>query len=87
MQNCALIFNIPGQTFEIWQRDLKTVLEMGPDHISCYSLTVEKGTQLYQYVNRKEVSMPSEDQSAEFYQCAQSTMKESGFEQYEISNW
>ena len=31
--------------------------------------------------------MPSEDQSAEFYQCAQSTMKESGFEQYEISNW
>ena len=85
--NCDLIFNIPGQSFEIWQRDLKSVLEMGPEHISCYSLTVEKGTQLYQYVNRKEVSMPSEDQSAEFYQCAQSTMKESGFEQYEICNW
>ena len=85
--NCDLIFNIPGQTIDIWQRDLQRIIDLEPEHMSCYSLTVEEGTQLYQYVNRGKVTMPSNDQSAEFYQWTQSTMTDNGFEQYEISNW
>jgi len=85
--NCDLIFNIPGQSMEIWQRDLNRVLDLQPEHMSCYSLTVEEGTQLHQYVNRGKVTMPGDDQSADLYHWTQSTMLTRGFEQYEISNW
>ena len=85
--NCDLIFSIPNQTMEIWEGDLKRILDLGPEHMSCYSLTVEKGTQLYQYVNRGKVKMPNDDQSAAYYRWAQSTMADYGYRQYEISNW
>lgn len=85
--NCDLIFNIPGQTVEIWKRDLQRIIDLEPEHMSCYSLTVEEGTQLYQYVNRGKVTMPSDDQSANLYRWTQSTLIDNGFEQYEISNW
>ena len=85
--NCDLIFNIPGQTMDIWKRDLQTIIDLNPEHLSCYSLTVEEGTQLYQYVNRGKVTMPSDDQSADLYLWTQSIMAENGYEQYEISNW
>ena len=85
--NCDLIFSIPNQTMKIWKNDLKRILDLGPEHMSCYSLTVEKGTQLYQYVNRGKVKMPNNDQSAAYYRWAQSTMADYGYRQYEISNW
>jgi len=85
--NCDLIFSIPNQTMKIWKSDLKRILDLGPEHMSCYSLTVEKGTQLYQYVNRGKVKMPNNDQSAAYYRWAQSTMADYGYRQYEISNW
>ena len=85
--NCDLIFNIPNQNMDIWKRDLQQIVDLKPEHLSCYSLTVEEGTQLFQYVNRGKVTMPSDDQSAELYQWTQSTLGENGYAQYEISNW
>ena len=85
--NCDLIFNIPNQTLQIWENDLKDILELEPEHLSCYSLTVEKGTQLYNYVNSGKVKMPSNDKSSELYRYTQSLMSDYGYEQYEISNW
>ena len=85
--NCDLIFNIPNQKMDIWKRDLQQIVDLKPEHLSCYSLTVEEGTQLFQYVNRGKVTMPSDDQSAELYQWTQSTLEKNGYAQYEISNW
>jgi len=85
--NCDLIFNIPNQTLQIWGNDLKDILQLEPEHLSCYSLTVEKGTQLYNYVNSGKVKMPSNDKSSELYRYTQSLMIDYGYEQYEISNW
>lgn len=85
--NCDLIFNIPGQTKEIWERDIIRIIDLKPKHLSCYSLTVEEGTQLYQYVNRGKVIMPSNDNSAELYKWTQDVLENNGFQQYEISNW
>lgn len=85
--NCDMIFNIPGQSLSIWQRDIKTMLSLEPDHFSCYSLTVEKGTQLYLTVAQGLITMPEDDWSADLYSWTQSNMAEAGFEQYEISNW
>ena len=85
--NCDLIFGIPNQTIKIWESDLRRILDLGPEHMSCYSLIVEKGTQLYQYVKRGKVKMPNDDQSAAYYRSTQSTMADYGYRQYEISNW
>jgi oxygen-independent coproporphyrinogen-3 oxidase len=85
--NCDLIFNIPNQTLKIWRDDLKQILQLEPEHISCYSLTVEEGTQLYNYVNNGKITMPSNDNSGELYCYTQKLMNDCGFEQYEISNW
>ena len=85
--NCDLIFNIPNQNMDIWKRDLQQIVDLKPEHLSCYSLTIEEGTQLFQYVNRGKVTMPSDDQSAELYQWTQSALEENGYAQYEISNW
>ena len=85
--NCDLIFNIPNQSMSIWKRDLQTIIDLNPDHISCYSLTVEKNTQLFQYINNGKVQMPSEYKSLNYYKWSQYKLAEQGFHQYEISNW
>src|SRR5205823_6668622 len=41
-----LIFGVPGQTEGEWQDDLERALGLGPDHVSTYGLTYEKGTPL-----------------------------------------
>ncbi|GAI46365.1 unnamed protein product, partial [marine sediment metagenome] len=65
--NTDLLFNIPGQTLRRWQSDLAALVELGPEHISAYSLTVEKGTPLHGMVAAGEVSMPREDLDAAMY--------------------
>ena len=48
--NVDMIFNIPGQSLEVFQDDLKQVVEIAPEHISAYSLTVEPSTKLFNLV-------------------------------------
>ena len=85
--NCDLIYNIPNQTIDIWKRDLQKVIDLQPDHISCYSLTVEKNTKLFRYVADGTITMPSDDESINYYEWTQSSLSNNNFEQYEISNW
>ncbi len=85
--NCDMIFNIPGQTMDIWQRDLKRIVELEPEHISAYSLTVEQGTVLNQLVQQNKVTIPNDDYSAELYTRTQEYLSSAGYTQYEISNW
>ncbi|MFQ6612355.1 MAG: radical SAM family heme chaperone HemW [Fidelibacterota bacterium] len=85
--NCDLIFNIPGQTFNLWKRDLETIIQLDLEHLSCYSLTVEEGTLLYRQVKNKEVKMPDSNRSAEWYYWTQKRLDQADFRQYEISNW
>ena len=49
--NADLIFDIPGQSLSKWKRDLKTLVDLQPEHISAYSLTVEKNTILYNQIH------------------------------------
>ena len=45
--NCDLLYSIPNQSWNRWSKDLKEIIKLKPDHISAYSLTSEKGTQLF----------------------------------------
>lgn len=85
--NCDLIYNIPGQSLDDWQSDLDTLVNLNPEHISAYSLTVEKETKLYQLVYNKSVQMPSDELHEHFNTLTLSTLSKNNYVQYEISNY
>ena len=80
-----LIYGLPGQTLESWQKTLQNVLELKPEHISCYGLKVEEGTPLY---NCKDfVNLPDDDAQADMYLATVEILRSKGYRQYEISNF
>ena len=46
--NIDLMSAIPEQTYEDWEKNLRTVAELSPEHISAYSLIVEEGTPFWE---------------------------------------
>ncbi|MEE8336002.1 MAG: radical SAM family heme chaperone HemW [Candidatus Neomarinimicrobiota bacterium] len=85
--NCDLIFNIPVQSLNTWKTDLKSIIALDIEHLSCYSLTVEENTPLFQNVKQGKIIIPGEDQSADLYKWTQDKLQKTGYDQYEISNW
>ena len=81
--NIDLMSAIPDQTYEGWVKNLCTVAELEPEHISAYSLIVEEGTP---FAARK-LNLPDEDTEYNMYEATAQILKEYGFEQYEISNY
>ena len=80
-----LIYGLPGQTLQSWQDTLDHVLQLNPEHISCYGLKLEEGTTLYEY--REYANLPDDDLQADMYLAAVETLRGRGFKQYEISNF
>ena len=80
-----LIYGLPGQTMEDWQRTLADAVAMGPEHLSCYGLKLEEGTPLWQ--QRQTLTLPDDDAQADMYLYTVAALGEMGYEQYEISNF
>lgn len=87
LQNLSLdlIYGLPGQTLESWMQTLQNVLQLNPEHISCYGLKVEEGTPLYAYQDR--CHLPDDDSQADMYLAAVEMLKAKGYRHYEISNF
>lgn len=85
--NLDLIFGVPQQTLESWINSLNSAIELEPDHISLYSLTLERGTPLTDWVDKGFLPEPNQDLSADMYAWSADRLAQSGFRQYEISNW
>lgn len=81
-----LIFGTPGETNESWGDTLARAISIGPDHVSCYALTVEPGTALGLEV-RHGGDAPDPDVQADRYETAAAELGAAGFERYEVSNW
>lgn len=82
-----LIFGTPGETLEAWQRDLDAALELRPDHLSTYGLTIEQGTTFWGRRNRGELNPIDEERERELYLATIDRLTSTGFEQYEVSNF
>ena len=80
-----LIYGLPGQTLRDWENTLDNVLRLGPDHISCYGLTVMEGTPLYNY--QDQIDLPGDDDQADMYLAAVDMLADRRYRQYEISNF
>lgn len=85
--NLDLIFGIPGQTPASWLGSLWAALTLEPDHLSCYGLTYEPGTPLYEHLNIGAVQRVDPDLEAEMYETALDILPGAGLPQYEISNF
>ena len=82
-----LIFGLPGQTLSSWQQSLETLLALGPEHLSSYSLMLEAGTRLTAMVNRGKATVPSDETSDRMYGLLCRRLAEAGYQHYEISNF
>ena len=85
--NCDLIYAIPGQTWDIWQRDLNKIIALDPEHISAYTLTLEKGTDLFKLVKNKKIKMPDDELSSAWFLKTYNILNQAGYASYEISNF
>lgn len=81
------IYGWPGQTADDWERDLATMLEWQPEHLSLYALIVEPGTPMQMAVQRGILRPLDDDTVADRYDRAVEVLGAAGWEHYEISNW
>jgi oxygen-independent coproporphyrinogen-3 oxidase len=83
--NIDLMFSVPGQTPREWEEDLRTTLDLSPEHVSAYCLTYEEDTEYFRKLQAGQF-VQSEEKDAEMFELTMDLLEESGFRQYEISN-
>ncbi len=82
-----LIYGTPGEDQEDWRTTLEAAIALRPDHISAYSLIVEKGTKFGAAVKRGVQEDVDPDDQADRYLLAEELLTAAGYRWYEISNW
>ena len=82
-----LIYGNPGQSTEVLEKDIKTILSFNPPHISAYSLTIEPRTRLGRQVKLGRLLPPEDDVVATHYDLVVELLQSAGIEQYEVSNY
>ncbi len=85
--NLDLMFGLPEQRIESWERSLSRAVGLRPEHLSLYALTVEEGTPLARWVADGKTPPPDEGAAADMYDLACDLLAEAGYRHYEISNW
>lgn len=86
-QNVDLIFGVPRQTVGEWESDLRTALDLGTSHLSCYNLTYEPNTAMTARMKRGEFVVADEDVEVEMYEATLRMVRARGMERYEVSNY
>lgn len=81
-----LMYGLPSQTKTDWADTLSKIVEMHPEHISCYGLKLEPGTPMYKNYMGSAI-LPDDDEQADMYSYAAEMLERYGYKQYEISNF
>lgn len=94
--NIDLMSGIPSQSAESFAKSLKRVINLKPEHVSAYSLIIEKGTPFYdkykfdlvkQEAGMQPDMLPHEDEVYRMYKLTQMMLSDAGYKRYEISNY
>ncbi len=85
--NIDMLFNIPTQSPEVFEDDLKQVAKLSPEHISAHSLTIEKNTLFHTKVMNGEMTMSSEEVDLDMFELGRKYLTSHGYNQYEISSY
>ncbi|MEN9963522.1 MAG: radical family heme chaperone HemW [Bacteroidota bacterium] len=82
-----LIFGSPVQSMEMLEVNLRTMIDMGIPHLSCYAMTVEPQTALHHKIKTGESKDVDADRQAAFFFRVMDQLQNAGFNHYEISNY
>jgi oxygen-independent coproporphyrinogen-3 oxidase len=85
--NLDLMFGIPEQTLADWLSDLEGILELQPEHLSLYNLTVEPGTEFGRLHEKGLLQLADNELLGDMYEAAMDMTSEAGYQHYEISNF
>ena len=81
--NIDFMYALPNETLNDVKEDLKQIIKLKPDHISAYGLILEPNTKLSLHYEKTV----EDDEEYEMYKYIQKTLKRSGFDHYEVSNY
>lgn len=82
-----LIYAVPGQDLNQWKKNIEQAISLKPEHISAYSLTIEKKTAFGQWQKKGRLKVVDENESAADFELLMDMLTANGYEQYEISNF
>lgn len=82
-----LIYGIPGQTRSRWEAEMAGVVQLAPDHLSCYTLTMEPGTPMAEKVQDGQIHPLDEQIAGDLFSATAAYLGRNGYRQYEISNF
>ena len=85
--NIDLMFGAPEQTREAWGMSLRRAIDLRPEHISVYGLTIEPRTNFARRLQKGRLDLPPEPDQAAMYSQAIDQLEGAGYAQYEISNF
>ena len=82
-----LIFGLSQLTDEMWKDTMKKALDLAPEHISAYQLSIEEGSSLAKMVADGRYVEATEEQCLRQYDILCRCLRRSGYHHYEISNF
>ncbi|MCX8131000.1 MAG: radical SAM family heme chaperone HemW [Clostridia bacterium] len=85
--NTDLIFGLPGQKLSDWKETIESIVGLGVEHVSCYSLKIEEGTVFGNMLDIGEISYIDDELDREMYSRAVEYLTSNGYRHYEISNF
>lgn len=82
-----IIYAVSDEDERVLSLDLQSAVNLKPQHISAYILSIEPGTDFFRRRQRGETLSAGEEQAASMNQLTRDYLRSSGFKQYEISNF
>jgi oxygen-independent coproporphyrinogen-3 oxidase len=82
-----LIFGLPRQSPEAWRHELESAVSLGPEHVSCYQLTVHERTRFGVARRRGQLDEMPEGEQAVLFELTHRLLSEAGYTAYEVSNF
>lgn len=82
-----LIYGLPNQNLQEWERNVRMAVDLGVQHISAYHLTYHEGTVFYDQLKKGHLKELPDEISLQQFEILIEVLKQAGFEQYEISNF
>ncbi|MBI3803882.1 MAG: radical SAM family heme chaperone HemW [Nitrospirae bacterium] len=82
-----LIYGLPDQSPSDWEETLQAAVDLAPEHLSLYALSIEEGSLFYKKAKAGLLSLPSEEEAIVQYQTARVHLAAAGYRHYEVSNF
>lgn len=82
-----LMYSLPGETIDDWKEDIRQVVALNPEHISCYSLTIEEKTVFGKWAATGKLKPEPDETAARHLEILMDELERAGYEHYEISNF